>query len=141
MFPVLTTGDLIQFTMVGSHVIPMIMAPVPLIGNSACVIKGAGPRCVFGDELPAFLQVPMPYIDAAFTVPGMGTINLVLPPANISILLFDGGKPVLLSGVPFSATFNVSAPAQQPSVPPVPDPVAVKNLLVTYIPIIPHVFS
>jgi hypothetical protein len=136
MFPILTTGDLIEFTMLGTHVIPMIAAPLPLIGSSH-VIYGAGPRCVFGDELPVELLLPMPYIDAAYTVPGIGMITLELPPTNISIVEFDNGLPVLLSGVPFSATFDVESPALQPSVPPVPDANLSKSLLVTYIPIIP----
>ena len=140
MFPILTTGDLIQFTMVGTHVIPVIAAPLPLIGSSH-VIKDAGPICLFGDELPDYLTLPMPYIDAAYTVPGIGTINLTLPPTNISIKQFHRGKPVLLSGIPFSATFDVTVPAMQPSVPPVPDPVTTKNLLVTYLPLLPYVLS
>ena len=140
MFPILRTADSIQFTMVGTHVIPLIMAPSPMIGSSF-ILKDMLPICLFGDELPVTLSLPMPYIDAAYTVPGMGSINLVLPPTSISMTTFHSGKPVLLSGVPFPATFNVSAPAMQPSVPPVPDSVTTKNLLVTYLPTLPYAIS
>ena len=133
MGPVLATGDLIQFTAVGSHIIPMIIAPLPLIGTSH-VCKPT-PVCVEGDELPPYLQIPMPYMDGAFTIPGIGTINLTLPALNLSQIISHGGKAVLLMGVPFSATFDVTVPAIQPSAVPIPDVNLSKDLLVTYIPI------
>jgi hypothetical protein len=140
MFPILTTGDLIEFVMVGTHIIPMLLAPWPLLGSSD-VIKDAGPRCVFGDELPLELQIPMPYIDGAYVTPGLGMINLEVPITSMSLIQFDNGMPVLLSGVPFPAEFNVSVPAIQPSVPPVPDANLTKELLVTYTALLPYMLS
>jgi hypothetical protein len=131
MFPILTTGDLIEFVMVGTHIIPMLLAPWPLLGT----------RCVFGDELPLELQIPMPYIDGAYVTPGLGMINLEVPITSMSLIQFDNGMPVLLSGVPFPAEFNVSVPAIQPSVPPVPDANLTKELLVTYTALLPYMLS
>ena len=134
MGPMLATGDLIQFTCLGSHIIPMIIAPIPLIGTSPITNKPT-PVCVEGDELPPMLQIPMPYMDGAFTVPGIGTINLTLPALNLSQIVTHGGKAVLLMGIPFSATFDVTVPAIQPSAVPLPDMNLSKDLLVTYIPV------
>lgn len=134
-FPVLKTGDTVQFSMLGSHIIPPIMAPVPLIGKGATYLENFMPVCLFGDELPPFLRVPLPYTDASFTIPGMGKIVLVLPPTHMAKTTTENFQPVLLAGPPFQAQFVVNAPAQMPAppAPPVPDPVPVKNLMVSYI--------
>ena len=69
MFPVLRTGDLIQFTMLGPHIVPRIMAPFPLVGKGT-ILKDYMPVCVIGDELPTALRTAEQYIGAKYTVAG-----------------------------------------------------------------------
>mgnify|MGYP006423154737 CR=1 FL=1 len=139
MFPVLRTADLIQFTMLGPHVIPRIMAPFPLVGKGT-ILKDYMPVCVLGDELPSALRTPMMYTQANFTIPGMGKIVHPPPPSHLSKSLFDNFRPVLLMGPPVQAQFIINAPATDPST-GVPDPVATKPLLVTYISTMPNLIS
>ena len=122
---VIKTGDLIQITIPPPTVVPMLVAPVPLIGTSTTVMVGT-PVCLQGDELPPTLRSPMPYISPPFVTPGMGTLTLILMPTNFT-LLTSNGKPILIKGTPFQALFTVSAPAMQPTpAGPIPDPVVVK---------------
>ena len=135
MYPTLRQGDLIKFTMlVPTLVVPPIMAPVPLVASGFHKINGMT-VCLEGDELPPSLLVPLPYMDGSFTIPGMGTIKLTLPPTHLSKVDKDTSKPLLLQGTPFQAQFQVSTPAQMPAppAPPIPDPVATKPMLVEYI--------
>ena len=135
MFPVLRQGDQIKFTMlVPTLVVPPIMAPVPLKASGHHKVLNM-PVCLVGDELPKSIKSPLPYTDGSFTIPGTGTIKLTLPPTHKSKVDKDKGKPVLIKGPPFQATFQVSSPAQQPNppAPNIPDPVPTKALLVQYI--------
>jgi hypothetical protein len=57
----------------------------------------------------------------------------MLLPANLSKQT-QNGKAIILKGQTFNATFNVSAPAMQPTpTGPVPDPVMSKPLTVQFI--------
>jgi hypothetical protein len=63
----------------------------------------------------------------------MGTLTVMLLPTNLSQKTVQG-KPIILKGATFNATFNVSAPAMQPTPGgPVPDPVMSKPLTVQFI--------
>jgi hypothetical protein len=82
--------------------------------------------CLVGDELPPVLRTPQPYISPPFVTPGMGLLTLILTPSNTTTRTVNG-RPLLLKGTPFQATFQVTIPAMQPTpVGPIPDPLVVK---------------
>lgn len=119
------TNDMIQITVTPPAVVPMLAAPIPLIGTGTTVMIGGQPVCLQGDEMPPSLQAPMPYISAAY-VGGMGTLTIMLAPNNLTMKTVQG-KPMLLKGATFQATFNVTVPAQMPTpAGPQPDPLLTK---------------
>lgn len=124
---ILRTGDLIQVTIPEPAVVPVIEAPVPLIGSSTNVIVLGMPVCLQGDELPPVLRVPLVYTAPPFTVPGTGTLAVTLLPPNMTQKTTNGGKVLLIKGGTFEAMFTVEEPAMQPTpAGPVPDPVVEK---------------
>lgn len=117
---------MIQITVPPPAVVPQLMAPVPLIGSGTTVLVGGQPACLQGDELPPAIQGPLMYTSPPFVTPGMGTIQIVLAPNNLTATT-ENGKPMLLKGATFQAIFNVQSPAMQPTpAGPVPDPLMVK---------------
>lgn len=133
MLKILKTGDKIKFTMmVPGLQIPPIASPVPLIGKG--LHTATTPVCVEGDELPLIISTPLPYTQQSFTIPGTGTIELILPLTHKTKTLKDMGRKVLLEGPPFTVQFKVASPAMQPNppAPPIPDPFISKPLLVEY---------
>ena len=130
---VIKTGDMIRITIFPPAIVPMLMAPAPLMGTSADMTVMKMPVCLEGDELPPMLKAPMPYTSPPFVTPGMGTVSVTLLPLN-KTMTTKNGKPILIKGTPFPAEFTVSAPAMQPTpVGPVPDPVAKKPGLAEFI--------
>jgi hypothetical protein len=124
---IIKTGDMLQVTMTPPAVVPMLIAPVPLIGTGTTIMVDKMPVCLQGDELPVMLQAPMPYMSPPFVIPGMGTLTIILLPTNLTIQSSFSKKPALLKGSTFQVMFNVSLPAMQPTpVGPIPDPVPVK---------------
>jgi Contractile injection system spike tip protein len=124
---VLKTSDMIHVTIPPPAIVPLLMAPVPLIGTGMTVLINNLPVCLLGDELPPTLRVPLMYTAPPFVTPGMGMLQVVLTPLNQTIRSMWMGKPALLKGSTFVAMFNVTAPAMQPTpVGPVPDPLVVK---------------
>lgn len=120
------TNDMIQITVTPPAIVPMLVAPIPLIGTGTTVMIGGQPACLQGDEMPPSLMAPMPYTSPPFVTPGMGTLMITLMPNNLTMQTVQG-KPMLLKGATFQATFTVSAPAMQPTpAGPVPDPVVTK---------------
>jgi hypothetical protein len=131
---IIKTGDFIKFTVPPPLVIPMIAAPVPLIDTSMDMCDKR-PICLFGDELPPTLLVPLPYIQAAF-VGGMGTLKVMLTPLNMTLaaMTTNSKKPMLIKGAVFPATFTVTVPAMQPTpAGPIPDPVLLKPLTAEFV--------
>lgn len=122
---VVTTGDLVQITMTPPAIVPQLLAPVPLIGTSTTVKVMNKPVCLMGDELPPAIKGPMPYMYGPYTIPGMGTLSIILTPANFT-LQTKNGKPMLISGSPFQVMFQVQVPAQLPPPVSTPDPLPVK---------------
>jgi len=123
---ILKTGDMIQITITPPAIVPMLMAPVPLVGSSTSVMVGGMPACLLGDELPKAISGPLPYTAPPFVTPGMGTVSVTLTPTN-QTMLTQNGKAILIKGQQFIARFTVSAPAMQPTpVGPVPDPLVIK---------------
>ncbi len=121
------TGDFIQVQIPPPAIVPLLMAPVPLIGTGMTVLVNSQPVCLQGDELPPTLKVPLVYTAPPFVTPGMGTLMVTLTPANLSLRTSCAGKPALIKGATFVAQFSVTVPAMQPTpVGPVPDPLAVK---------------
>ena len=124
---VVKTGDMLQVTISPPAVVPMLLAPVPLVGTGGPNLVNNMPVCVQGDELPPPLRGPLPYISPPFVTPGMGTLMLTLVPSNLTPRTSVGGKPAIVKGTPFTATFSVTVPAMQPTpAGPVPDPVVTK---------------
>lgn len=131
---VLKTGDLIKVTISPPAIVPLLQAPVPLLGSSTDVMVGGCPVCLVGDELPVELREPLPYTAPPFVIPGMGKLTLTLLPAN-QTLLTKNGKAMLIKGAAFTALFTVQSPATQPTPSgPVPDPVAAKPGTAEFIP-------
>lgn len=123
---IIKQGDMIQVTIYPPTVVPMLMAPVPLLGSSSDMTVSMMAVCLEGDELPPSLQAPMMYMSPPYVIPGMGTLSLTLGSTNTTMKTKDG-DPILIKGSPFTAEFEVSAPAMQPGPAPVPDPVSKKS--------------
>jgi hypothetical protein len=123
---IIKTGDQIKITIPPPCIVPMLQAPVPLIGTGTTVLESNKPICLQGDELPLSIKAPMPYTAPPFVTPGMGSLQIILMPNNLTMLT-QNGKPIIIKGATFQAIFNVSAPAMQPTpAGPVPDPLVVK---------------
>jgi hypothetical protein len=123
---IIKTQDMIQITIPPPAIVPMLMAPVPLIGSGTTVMIGGMPVCLQGDELPPTLMAPLPYTAPPFVTPGMGKLTIMLAPTNLSKQT-ENGKPIILKGATFQASFAVQSPAMQPTpAGPVPDPVMTK---------------
>jgi hypothetical protein len=122
----LKTGDMIQITIPPPAIVPMIEAPVPLVGTSTSVTIMGMPACLLGDELPPELREPLPYTEPPFVTPGTGMLEIILAPNNITLDTMAEG-PMLLKGVIFEAMFTVEVPAEMPTpAGPVPDPLVEK---------------
>jgi Contractile injection system spike tip protein len=123
---IMKTGDMIQITITPPAIVPMLAAPVPLVGSSTSVMVNGAPACLLGDELPMAIAGPLPYTAPPFVTPGMGTVSVTLTPTNQTVQS-QNGKAILIKGQQFVAKFTVTAPAMQPTPGgPVPDPVATK---------------
>ena len=136
---IIKTGDLIRITIQPPTVIPAITSPIPLIGSGTRVLLARQPICLQGDELPPVLRVPLPYTAPPFVTPGLGTLSVILTPANLALRTMNG-KPILIKGQPFVAQFQITAPAMQPTpAGPVPDPLLVKPGTAEFLPTTPTV--
>lgn len=123
---VLRSTDMVKVTIDPPAIVPALEAPVPLEGSGGPVSVGGLAVCLLGDELPPMLRQPTAYTAPPFTVPGMGTLTLTLTPSNLTERTRKG-KPLLIKGGQFIATFTVTEPAEQPTpAGPVPDPVIEK---------------
>ena len=123
---IIRTMDMLQVTIDPPAIVPMLMAPGPLMGTSTNLQVIDQFVCLLGDEIPMAWRSPMPYTAPPFVTPGMGTLQVILLPTNQTAQT-SNGKPILLKGSTFQAMFNVSAPAMQPTpAGPIPDPLAVK---------------
>lgn len=70
----------------------------------------------------------MAYISPPFVVPGTGTLQLILQPINMTQMVTNDHKPMLLKGAMFDAIFTVESPAMQVTpLGSIPDPVPVKQ--------------
>ena len=118
---IIATGDMLQITMMPPCIVPTVLVPVPLLGSSSKTTVNFMAACLEGDELPAMLKSPQPYISPPFIIPGTGTFEIQLKPENKSSKGKES-KPYLLKGTVFDCTFSVASPAQQPTpAGPVPD--------------------
>jgi Contractile injection system spike tip protein len=124
---IIRSGDMILIMINPPAMVPHLQAPVPLAASTESIIFNGTPACVVGDEVPPPLRGPMPYTAPPFTVPGVGTVTVTLEPGNMTVQTRAGGKPLLIKGGTFPATFIVETPAMQPTpAGPVPDPLMVK---------------
>jgi hypothetical protein len=125
---VIRAGDMIHIMINPPAIIPQLEAPVPLAASTESIILDGTPACVVGDEVPPPLKGPMQYTAPPFTIPGTGTVTVILAPGNMTVQSIvqtaAGRKPLLIKGGTFPATFTVEAPAIQPTPDgPIPDPV------------------
>ena len=112
---IIRTGDLLQVTIPLPAVVPMLVAPVPLVGSGTDVLVDATPVCLPGDvKLPAALAGLFVYTAPPFIFQGTGTLTLGQP--NVTALTLSGGKPIVIKGR-FSARFTVVTPALDGDVP------------------------
>jgi hypothetical protein len=124
---IIRTGDMLQVTIPPPAVVPMLMAPGPLMGTSTSTKVMGQFVCLLGDEIPMAWRAPLPYTAPPFVTPGVGTLKVILLPTNQTVQT-KNGKVMLIKGGTFQALFQVTAPAMQPTpAGPVPDPLAVKN--------------
>lgn len=131
---IVRTGDMLQVTIPPPAVVPMLEAPVPMVGTGTTVMAAGPAICLEGDQIPPTVRGPLPYTAPPFVTPGTGTLQLVIaPPANLTTKTLNG-KPILLKGTTFQAVFQVESPAMQPTpAGPVPDPLLVKTGTAQYI--------
>lgn len=127
---IILTGDFLHVTMpmMGATVIPLV-DPIPLTGTGLPASGTTRAVCLVGDEMPPIIQEPLPYVSPPYVMPGTGTLNIVLSPANMTKNTKNNGKFILLKGTTFQAIFQVMSPAMlQPAgpMPLVPDPLTTK---------------
>ncbi len=118
---VLVDGDQVLFMpLFGPAVV--VVQPGRLAGSGPATVRGK-PVCVDGDE--SRVSVPgCSYLTPSHPVPGTGTLKILALAGNQRATHSrSGGKPLLLKGAMFTASFEVQAPAQMPTpTGPVPDP-------------------
>ncbi|MEM9488989.1 MAG: hypothetical protein AAGC55_07590 [Myxococcota bacterium] len=130
---IIKQGDMIRVTIFPPTIVPTLMAPVPLTGSSSDMTISGMAVCLEGDELPPSLQAPMTYMSPPYVIPGTGTLSLTLGATNTTMKT-KNGDPILIKGAPFTAEFEVVAPAMQPTpTGPVPDPASKKSGIAEFI--------
>jgi hypothetical protein len=117
---ILITGDKAMFNPNFGQAI-VIARPGNLIGTGKAKINGK-PICIDGDEKKVIVP-GCSYMTAQYSIPGMGILSIQSLAGNQKAKKTKSkGKPVLLKGASFTAKFQVTVPAQQPSAPaPIPD--------------------
>jgi hypothetical protein len=130
---IIVTGDMIRITIFPPTIVPPLMSPIPLTGTSSDMKVNGMFVCLEGDELPPSIQPPLPYMSPPYVIPGTGTLALTLNPTNTTKRA-KNGSAILIKGTPFTAEFNVVAPAMQPTPGgPVPDPASKKSGMAEFI--------
>ena len=77
--------------------------------------------CIDGDEKNVSLE-GCTYMTPVYSIPGTGTLKIAaLGGDQKAQKTNSAGKPMLLKGSTFTATFEVQNPAKKPGVPPTPD--------------------
>jgi hypothetical protein len=122
---IMATGDMIHVTMTPPTIVPQLMAPIPLTGTSTVVKVMGKPACLQGDELPPAIAGPMPYMAGPYSIPGVGTLKIMLLPNNLT-MASKNSKPLLIKGSTFQVQFQVMTPAQTPPPASTPDPMVMK---------------
>lgn len=131
---VIKTGDFIIVTIPPPTLVPLLVAPVPLVGSSKDFTVAGQPVCLEGDELPPLLRNPLQYLSPPYAIPGAGTLSLTLTPLNKTAKTTNQ-KAVLIKGIPFPAEFTVMMPATMATpTGMVPDPVAKKQGIAQFMP-------
>ncbi|HEU4456232.1 MAG TPA: hypothetical protein VFR81_24415 [Longimicrobium sp.] len=117
---ILTTGDMAVFMPTFGNA---VVVPVPgTLSGTGRANVGKKPVCVDGDE--KMVMVPgVTYVAPPFVIPGVGMLSIAsLGGDQKAKKTKAGGKAVLLKGSTFTAKFQVTVPAQQPTPGgPVPD--------------------
>ena len=117
---ILVDGDTVTFMPSFGPAI-VVVAPGTLSGSGPAKIGGKA-ACVDGDETNVQVQ-GCAYTSGAFTTPGVGTLMIdALGGDQKAQETKTGGTVVLLKGSTFTAKFEVTAPAVNPS--GVSDPLA-----------------
>jgi hypothetical protein len=117
---ILTTGDMAVFMPTFGNA---VVVPVPgTLSGTGRANVGKKPVCVDGDE--KMVMVPgVTYVAPPFVIPGVGMLSIASLGGDQKAKKTNaGGKAVLLKGSTFTAKFQVTAPAMQPTpTGPVPD--------------------
>jgi hypothetical protein len=117
---ILITGDKAMFNPTFGQAI-VIVRPGDLIGAGKAKINGKL-ICVDGDEKKVIVP-GCTYMTPQYSIPGVGILSIQSLAGNQKAKKTKSkGKPVLLKGASFTAKFQVTVPAQQPTpAGPIPD--------------------
>lgn len=120
---IIRTGDMLTFTVPPPYAIPLLAAPIPLVGSGSNLNAEKMVVCLEGDEQPDVLNAPTAYTNGSFTVPGMLTVEVKIFPFNKTAMT-KNGSAILIKGKPFISKLAITVPAQMPPPASTPDPVA-----------------
>jgi hypothetical protein len=119
---VLRSNDLLTITIAPPAIVPLLAAPIPLLGTGIRGGAAGQPICVQGDELPPSIRTPLAYTAPPFVIPGEGMLTIELGADHLGLHTI-GGRPVLLQGGLLHVWFRVTMPAShESSSGPIPDP-------------------
>ena len=93
---IIVTGDMIQVMIPPPTVVPMLAAPVPLIGTSQNVVVGGKPYA-WRATSSALAQGAAALTAPPFAIPGMGTLEVTLMPNN-KTMQTENGREDLVQG-------------------------------------------
>jgi hypothetical protein len=109
---ILMDGDRVLFLPAFTPAI-VVVQPGTLEGSGPATIDGKK-ICVDGDEANVAVR-GCTYMTPQYSIPGVGTLKIsALAGDQKATDTRTGGKPVLLKGSSFTASFDVQSPAQQP---------------------------
>ncbi|RQQ47908.1 hypothetical protein [Burkholderia stagnalis] len=108
------TGDIVMFEPTFGNRTLIAPAQAQLRVTPVCVRVGGKPAYRISDLAP--IMVPgVSYVSGAFSIPGMGMIQLVMAaPDQTAKKVFIGGVPMLIKGNTCLAMFIPTAPATNP---------------------------
>ncbi|MBU3895417.1 hypothetical protein KH388_22250 [Serratia rubidaea] len=110
---IVVTGDLVIFEPTFANRTLLAPAQAMLAGSGRFMVNGK-PGCLVSDL--AKVVVPgVPYSAGNFTVPGVGTVQLVVAGADQRAHKVFSGLPLLLKGGECQAMFIPTAPATDPA--------------------------
>jgi hypothetical protein len=107
------SGDWVEFEPLFGNRVLMVPATAVLMGTGRFMVAGK-PGCVISD-LNKVVVPGISYTSGIFTVPGLGTVQLVVAGPDQTAHTVLSGLPVLLKGSQCQAIFTPSNSAKDPS--------------------------